>query len=196
MCGRYMASDLPEPIIDALGVDPSGFNPREEVFPTNRVHVAFRPDDANEITEMTWGWNRSFSKRPLINTRGHEAWDKRTWRKAMRERRCIIPATGFYEWDVNQPKGSRDKYQILPNHEEGFAFGGLYEINKETGECFMSILTTEPNTKMEKIHHRMPVILNVEEFDKWFKSEDHDDIDGLMMRANDDWIKVTKDTST
>ena len=57
----------------------------------------------------------------------------------------------------------------------------------------MSILTTEPNNKMAKIHHRMPVILNVEELEKWFKSEDRDDIDGLMMPANDDWIKVTKD---
>ena len=139
---------------------------------------------------MTWGWERSFSKRPLINARSAEAWNKRTWSKALRERRCIIPASGFFEWNENQPKGKRDKYRIDPAYDDGFAFGGLYEINSETGEMFMSILTTVPNRKMSKIHHRMPVILETEEFENWFTTDDRKEVDYMMQPANEDWIEV------
>ena len=90
MCGRFSTSHLPESIIKALNVVPDHFNLREQVYPRNQVDVVFRGEDRNEITQMTWGWERSFSKRPLINTRSAEAWNKRTWSKAMYERRCIM----------------------------------------------------------------------------------------------------------
>ena len=191
MCGRFSLDRFPTSIIDALVDAEIAFQPREQVYPTNQVHVVFRGEDVNEMTEMTWGWERSFSKRPLINARSAEAWEKRTWSKALRERRCIIPASGFYEWNENQPKGKRDMYKITPAYDDGFAFGGLYEINSETGEMFMSILTTAPNKKMEKIHHRMPVILDKDEFDNWFESDDRDEINYMMQPANDDWIELS-----
>ncbi len=157
------------------------------------MHVVFKTNEKNEITEMTWGWERPFSKRPLINARGSEAWEKRTWAKALRERRCIIPASGFFEWNENQPKGHRDRYRIIPVFDDGFAFGGVYEINSETGEMFMSILTTDPNKKMAKIHHRMPVILDKDEFNNWFESDDRDEIDSMMVPANEDWINLIRE---
>ena len=141
---------------------------------------------------MTWGWERSFSKRPLINTRSAEAWNKRTWSKAMQERRCIIPASGFFEWDENQPKGKRDKYRIDSVVDDGFAFGGLYEINTD-GEMFMSILTTKPNKKMAKIHHRMPVRLDKKEFDDWFESNDCNEIDYMMQPADEERVELVKE---
>ena len=101
--------------------------------------VAIRTDNGNdELAQMQWGWERSFTKRPLINARSAEAWEKRTWSKVLQERRCIIPASGFYEWDEHMPKGKRDMYRIDPAYENGFAFGRLYEINSD-GEMFMSI---------------------------------------------------------
>ena len=193
MCGRFSTAHMPDTIIKALDVVPIDFQLRDQVYPTQQVHVVFRGEESNEITQMTWGWERSFSKRPLINARGSEAWEKRTWAKALRERRCIIPASGFFEWNENQPKGSRDRYRISPAFDDGFAFGGLYEINSETGEMFMSILTTGPNKKMAKIHHRMPVILETDEFENWFTSEDRDEINNMMRAANEGWIKVSKD---
>ncbi len=195
MCGRFSLDRYPTSIIEALIDAEIAFQPRTQVYPTNQVPVVFRENDKNEITEMTWGWERPFSKRPLINARSAEAWDKRTWSKALRERRCIIPASGFFEWDENQPQGKRDRYRIDPAFDDGFAFGGLYEINSETGEMFMSILTTGPNKKMQKIHHRMPVILNNEEFNNWFISDDRDEIDFMMQPANDDWIDVKLDVA-
>ena len=193
MCGRFSLDRLPTSIIDALDVDIPNFNPHAQVYPTNQTPVVFRSNGENELTEMTWGWVRPFSKRPLINARESEAWEKRTWAKALRERRCIIPASGFFEWDENQPKGSRDRYRINPAFDNGFAFGGLYEVNSETGEMFMSILTTAPNKMMAKIHHRMPVILETDEFENWFEAEDREEIDYLMQPANEDWIELVKE---
>ena len=192
MCGRFSTSHLPESIIKALNVVPDHFNLREQVYPRNQVDVVFRGEDRNEITQMTWGWERSFSKRPLINTRSAEAWNKRTWSKAMYERRCIIPASGFFEWDENQPKGKRDKYRIDSVVDDGFAFGGLYEINTD-GEMFMSILTTKPNKKMAKIHHRMPVRLDKKEFDDWFESNDCNEIDYMMQPADEERVELVKE---
>lgn len=157
MCGRFSTNTIPYDILNNLLAKDVDWKARDQVYPTNNVHVIFR-DMENDIALMKWGWERSFSQRPLINTRGLEAWSKKTWAKAIQERRCIIPASAFYEWNENQPKGKRDMYRISPSDENGFAFGGLYEINKN-GEMFMSILTTKPNKKMSEIHHRMPVII-------------------------------------
>ncbi len=193
MCGRFSLDQYPDTIIKALNVGPVDFKPRSQVYPTSPVDVVFRGDDGNEIAVMTWGWERPFSKRPLINARSAEAWEKRTWSKALRERRCIIPVSGFFEWDENQPAGKRDRYRINPAFDDGFAFGGLYEINSATGEMFMSILTTGPNKKMAKIHHRMPVILDKDEFNAWFEAEDREKIEYMMQPANEDWVELVKE---
>ena len=193
MCGRFSLDQYPDTIIQALDVGQVAFTPREQVYPTNEVGVVIHTEHGNEFAQMTWGWERPFTKRPLINFRGYEAWEKRTWAKALRERRCIIPASGFFEWDENQPKGSRDRYRINSVYEDGFAFGGVYEINSATGEMFVSIATTDPNKKMSKIHHRMPVILETDEFENWFEAEDRDEIDYMMQPANEDWIKLIKE---
>ena len=194
MCGRFSLDALPTNILDALELNIVGFKPRTQVYPTQQVPVVYRPNGNNDLTEMSWGWERPFTKRPLINFRGWEAWEKRTWSKAMRERRCIVPSSGFFEWNENQPKGNRDRYRIDPAFEDGFAFGGLYEINSETGEMFVSIATTDPNKKMAKIHHRMPVILETDEFEHWFTSDDRDEINFLMQPANEDWVTVKLDS--
>jgi putative SOS response-associated peptidase YedK len=141
---------------------------------------------------MKWGWERSFAKRPLINARAREAWDKPTWCEAIKKRRCIIPASAYFEWNENQPKGKRDCYRIDPTFDDGFALGGLYEISAKTGEMFVSILTTAPNKKMAEIHHRMPVIIDIGGFDRWFDSDDRDEISSLLNPINSDQIRLSK----
>lgn len=193
MCGRFYLDSVPLSIVEALIDAEIAFTASGQVYPTNEVAVAIRTDDGNEIAQMKWGWERSFSKQPLINTRSEEAWGKKTWSKAMYANRCIIPASGFFEWNQNQPRGKRDRYKISPFKADGFAFGGLYEINSETGEMFMSILTTAPNKKMAKIHHRMPVILEQDEFNNWFDSEDRAEVEQMMQPVDDDGIDVRLD---
>ncbi len=194
MCGRFSLDVLPTTLIKDLGVTYPNFKPHKQIYPTNEVGVVFRANGHNELAQMKWGFERLFNKKPLINFRGFEAWEKRTWSKALRERRCIIPASGFYEWDEHQPKGKRDRYRINPVHDDGLALGGVYEINSGTGEIFFAIATTNPNKKMAEIHHRMPVILDYDELALWFVSEDRDEINHMMGAANEDWIEVVKET--
>ena len=191
MCGRFSLDRFPKLIVEALINAEAEFMPRSEIYPTNKVDVIFRSENENEMTSMTWGWERSFSKRSLINTRSFEAWKKKTWAQALKERRCVIPASGFFEWDENQPKGKRDKYRIDPMDEDGFAFGGLYEINSD-GEMFMSILTTKPNKKMNKISHRMPVIVAKEQFNSWLTEDQKEIIDSIMQPVEDTSINIKK----
>lgn len=191
MCGRFSLDRFPKSVVAALIDAEIEFMPRSEVYPADKVEVVFRSDAGNEMVPMNWGWKRSFSKRPLINARSAEAWDKKTWSQALHERRCIIPASGFFEWDENQPKGKRDKYRIDPVHEDGFAFGGLYEISSG-GEMYMSILTTAPNSKMARIHHRMPVILDQDNYYDWFESDDREQLECMMQPVHDDQVRLVR----
>lgn len=192
MCGRYSLDKFPESIIDALEVVSTNFEPKEQIYPSNQVDVVFRNGNKNEITSMTWGWKRSFSNKPLINARGKEAWNKKTWAEALRERRCIIPASSFFEWNENQIKGKRDCYRIKPSSDEGFAFAGLFEINTTTGGMGMVILTTSPNHKMSKIHHRMPVILSKDKLMNWFLETERVTIEDLMEPIDNESIILIK----
>ena len=193
MCGRFSLEQYPKLLLDLLNVGPIDFVAREQIYPTNDVHVIFEGDSEYEITLMNWGWERSFSKRPLINTRGQEAWGKKTWVEAMHKYRCIIPASSFYEWNQNQPKGKRDRYKIKHACGPEFAMGGLYEVNQKSGEMFVSVLTTQPNKKMSKIHHRMPVIIKENNMQEWLTTKDKLIVDELMAPLNDTEINVTKE---
>ena len=192
MCGRFSLDRLPGNIVVALIDAEISFTAREQVYPSENVSVVYRSENGNEFVQMKWGWERSFAKRPLINTRAQEAWDKPTWRNAIKQHRCIIPVSAYFEWDENQPSGKRDCYRIDPAFDSGFALGGLYEINETTGEMFMSILTTVPNSKMAEIHHRMPVVIDVPMFEIWLDSENRKDIDMLLSPIKSEQIKMRK----
>jgi putative SOS response-associated peptidase YedK len=168
------------------------FTPREQVYPSEAVSVVYRSESGNEIAQMKWGWERSFAKRPLINTRAREAWDKPTWRNAIRKRRCVVPVSAYFEWNENQAKGKRDCYRIDPTLDNGFALGGLYEVSPKTGKMFMSILTTAPNKKMAEIHHRMPVIIDKSKFRAWLESDERDEINALLAPVNSEQIELRK----
>ena len=146
---------------------------------------------------MNWGWKRDWDKgRHLFNSRrvsakGQSIWDSKVWGKSIRQKRCIIPVNAFYEWDENQRKGKRDRYRI-EHKEPAFLLGGIYEISQD-GEMFMSICTTDPNKKMSKIHHRMPVIIQSKDAEEWLSSKDRDAVDHLMQSTPDSWIKLIKE---
>ena len=106
----------------------------------------------------------------LINARAETVAEKPSFRAAFRQRRCLIPADGFYEWQ--QVTGSRQKqpYFISLQDERPFAFAGLYERwNSPDGENFdtCTILTTAANEAIAPIHNRMPVILAPQEYAQW-----------------------------
>lgn len=192
MCGRFAAPRNAEDILTELDLEWQEFSPEREVFPTNQVLAFINEDGQHQAIGMTWGWQRNFTKRPLINVRGPEAWGKRTWSEAIQTRRCVIPAASFFEWDQNQPKGKRDRYRIDLSHGKDFAMGGLFEFDPESGEYFCSILTTAPNNIMQPIHHRMPVILDNTALTTWLISKDTEVVNQLMEPIADEVTRLAR----
>ena len=124
---------------------------------------------------MRWGlipyWAQDISiGTSMINAVSETAAEKPAFRKAMRTRRCLIPADGFYEWKkLGNPK-HKQAYNIGMSDEGLFAFAGLWDQwkgpDKRTIES-CTILTTKANSLLEGIHDRMPVILKPEDYDLW-----------------------------
>jgi putative SOS response-associated peptidase YedK len=150
---------------------PLPFWPRYNVAPTQTVPVVRPAATGRELVAMRWGitptWKRG-SAPLLINARAETAATKPTFRKTLRERRCLIPATAFFEWR----KEGRQKQPYLFRLAGGglFAFAGLWEVGRdrdgnEAEAC--AILTTEANELVRPAHDRMPVILDPRYYAEW-----------------------------
>lgn len=175
MCSRYSLTSPPEAVrrlFDCAAVD--DFPPRYNIAPTQPVLIARLGRKAErELRLVRWGLVPSWVKDPrefttLINARGETASDKPSFRGAMRHRRCLVPADGFYEW--TGARGSKQPHFIRLNDSRLFAFAGLSEtwLGADGSEIeTMAILTTGANSDMARIHDRMPVIIETRDFGRW-----------------------------
>jgi putative SOS response-associated peptidase YedK len=182
MCGRY-AIQASGPIIAArFSATPSQvaaeFQPRFNIAPTQSIPVVVGREE-RQLEMMQWGLIPSWSKEPkanysTINARAEGLEDKPAYRKPLRSQRCLVPATGFYEW--NKPVGSKEKipYHVrlksLDGNPQLFALAGLYDIwrgpdGKELKTY--TIVTTEANELIKPLHERMAVILPPELEEAW-----------------------------
>jgi putative SOS response-associated peptidase YedK len=174
MCGRFTIV----PIVDfheRFGL-PEGpaISPRYNVAPGQDVPVIVR-GDGNRLIPMTWGFIAPFVKdpsagRPAINARAETLLEKPSFRGAVQEGRCLVPASGFYEW---KKEGQRKIpfYIRLPGAPL-FAFAGLYGTRRDPsgGEHrTFAIITTEPNRLVAGLHDRMPAILPHEQEEAWLR---------------------------
>src|SRR5271156_1911327 len=173
MCGRYVIISTPEAIraLFRYGEQPN-FPPRYNVAPTQPIPVVRLADGKRSFALMRWGLLPSWVKDPktfplLINARGESVLDKPAFRNAMRRRRCLIPADGFYEWADGTP---RRPYFVRPKAGGPIAFAGLWEAwtgpNGEEVDT-AAIVTTPANRLPAAIHDRMPVIVAPEAFNLW-----------------------------
>ncbi len=155
--------------------------PRYNVAPTQASPVCrVNESGERELVPMVWGFKPAWSdpKRPgPINARCETVATSPMFRAAFRARRCIVPASGFYEW--KQTGRGKQPHYIRPADERGlFAFAALWEPLAEgdergTGEAArgtFTILTTRPNALLTSIHDRMPVILRPENFQAWLSA--------------------------
>jgi putative SOS response-associated peptidase YedK len=186
MCGRftqaYSWSEL-HSLLGLLGA-PRNLRPRYNVSPTTQVDVIrLSPEGERELVPMRWGlvprwWSKSLRELPsTINARAETVAAKPMFRDAFRHRRCIIPASGFFEWTGG--KGNRQPhYFTAADGSPILAFAGLWEPwrDPETGEDMLSatILVCGANDWMGRFHNRMPVILRPADFASW--------LDGSMPR--------------
>lgn len=175
MCSRYSLTSPPEAIAKLFGVEiKEGFPPRYNIAPTEPVGIVRNGmHGVREFALVRWGLIPSWVKDPrtfatLINARADTAAEKPSFRGAMRHRRCLVPADGFYEW-TGQRGAKRPHLARLRDHAV-FAFAGLAEhwLGADGSELeTMAILTTDANAEMAAIHDRMPVILGAADFDRW-----------------------------
>lgn len=184
MCGRFTQiadpSDLEKVYRKEFDYKFRGAN--YNVAPTQSVAIVTK----NSITQMRFGLVPVWAKEvntgyTMINAKAETILDKPTYKGLFRHSRCLVPATGFYEW--LDDKGVKRPHFFTLKDREIFSFAGLYSVRKDAeGRDFASftIITTTPNTLVGKVHDRMPVILKKEDEDDWLNVP-ADDAEALLQ---------------
>jgi putative SOS response-associated peptidase YedK len=179
MCGRFARYSLSRELERYFNVQPLSFEiqPNYNVAPTQEIPVIIQHEDDRHIKKRHWGlvpfWAKDTSiGSRMINARVETIASKPAFRAALKQRRCLIPANGFYEW-LGKAGNKQPYYFNLPSGEP-FAFAGLYEIweDKEAPpeagpykSC--TIITTDASESVKDIHNRMPLILKPEAYEEW-----------------------------
>jgi putative SOS response-associated peptidase YedK len=199
MCGRYAITSAPEAIraLFAYHEQPN-FPPRYNVAPTQPVPVVRLADGKREFLLMRWGLLPAWVKDPrsvslLIMARGDTVNEKPAFRAAMRRRRCLLPADGFYEWKQDGEK--RRPHYIRLKSGRSMALAGLWETwtgpNGEEMDT-VAVVTTRANRTLAPIHDRMPVIVPTDGFDLWLdcRRVDGETAAALITPARDDLLEA------
>lgn len=176
MCGRFALNADPQLIQQAFNLDtvPTQLAPRFNIAPSQPIAVITN-QNPQQLDLFKWGLVPSWSKDPsignkMINARVETAAEKPSFRDAFKKRRCLIPATGFYEWS----QSDKTPMYIHMKDDEVFAFAGLWETWHDPDGGLLhtaTILTTEPNELLSQFHHRMAIILRPEDYDEWLRPE-------------------------
>ncbi|UCD75350.1 MAG: SOS response-associated peptidase [Phycisphaerales bacterium] len=206
MCGRYCLTTDAAILAEIFGLTPSDLPelaPRFNIAPTKHAPVVRAGEEAGRRMDlMHWGLIPFWAKDPtigsrMINARSETAAEKPAYRNAIRRRRCLVPADGFYEWKKISPK-SKQPYFIHARDDRPLALAGLWDRWKDKAggednviESF-TILTTQPNRLLKSVHDRMPVIIGPEGFDLWLSGEVEDpaDLQHLFQPVADDTLAM------
>ncbi len=187
MCGRFQLSVKGKHISERFNVEvfDEMYKPCYNCAPSQDLPVITNAE-RTKLNFYRWGLIPFWAKDPrigfkLINARAESLAEKPAFRQAFKERRCLIPANGFYEWTKD---ANKTPYRIFLKNEELFAMAGIYETWKDAeGRTIrsFSIITTKANPLVEKIHDRMPVILPPEHEEAWLKEEDESVLKKLLV---------------
>lgn len=180
MCGRFDLKN-PDTLYKRFGVTKAlsiSLIPNSDVRPSQSVPIVFAD---REIELMKWGLIPSWAKDEkvgykMINARAEGIESKPSFKNPFHTQRCLVPATGFYEWkDTSQGKV---KYYFHLKNNSMFAFAGLYDVwrnNEGRGIKTFTIITTRPNSVVQNVHDRMPVILRKEDEEVWLNPDEIED---------------------
>ena len=178
MCGRFTQRTGSKKLAKEFKVaEVPAVEARFNIAPTQEVLAVRELEDVREATFFKWGLIPSWAKDTsmgarLINARSETVAEKPAFRQAFRQRRCIIPTDGFYEWQ--KTGGRKQPFFFRMRDERPFGFAGLWERwDGEGGEVVTScaILTTEANDVLRPVHDRMPVILHLDDYELWLGAE-------------------------
>lgn len=173
MCGRYGFSFSEKELVERFDAEAFDFELRQSynIAPTQEEPV-IEKHSPNSVQLRKWGVQPAWSKMSLINAQASKLAESKIWKKAFIESRCIVPANWFYEW--KRIGDGKIPYLIRQKNKAIFGFAGLVVTvhNKEGKEqTGYVIITTEPNSLVEKIHNRMPVILRREDEEAWLNPD-------------------------
>ena len=198
MCGRYTLASPTERLAEEFGVDAASIElaPNYNVAPTQGVAAVLEEGGQRRLEVLRWGLIPPWADDPgigsrMINARSETAPGKPSFRRAFRERRCLIPADGFYEWQ--RTNGAKQPYYIHMEDGRPFAFAGLWESwSKGEGEIrTCTILTTGANALVGEVHDRMPVILAHDAYDVWLDpASERDELTGLLAPYPEDEMEA------
>ncbi len=221
MCGRMNITDNEgiRFLMEIVGLSSwPAASPRFNVSPSQSLDVLVRrqpnTSDAAEATssdgtyqhrQMNWGlvppWARDGQfKRPLINARSETVREKPSFRHLIGPNRCLVPVTGFYEW--HRDGNTKRPFYIYPSKGRAMLFGALYQEVED--DVQVTLLTTAANDEMNKVHHRMPVIIRPDDIGDWMSddkasgsanehqkaTDSHQKIDSLMAPIDNDWLSM------
>lgn len=191
MCGRFTLTLDPADLQDAFPgfTFPEQFAPRFNIAPTQPVLV-IPNDSAGRADFFVWGLIPSWAKDPtigarMINARAETLAEKPSFRAAYKYRRCLILADGFFEWQAQVGSKVKIPHYIRLKSGRPFAFAGLWEDwHAPDGSQIKSatIITTQPNELIARLHSRMPVILPPETYARWLEPSPRqpDDLQGVL----------------
>lgn len=204
MCGRMGKIDKDvQALIDELGPDGYyrriltamqqgglGFN----LAPTEQIAFVAQPHGVETTLVGRWGLEPGWVRDPaqvkstLFNARAESAAEKPSFRDALRRSRCVVPVSGFYEWQPIEGAKRKQPYWIARQDGRPLIIAGLYALH-EWGASF-TLLTTSPNALMAPIHDRMPVILDPADVDRWLDPEltDPAAVQDLLRPCPDEWL--------
>lgn len=199
MCGRYLITSTPEAMRRLFAYpELPNFPPRYNVAPTQPIPIVRLNEGRRQFALVRWGLIPAWVKDPkafslVLQARSDSVLDKPSFKNAMKRRRCLIPADGFYEW--NEDTTPRRPYVVRPTHGGPVAFAGLWECwtgpNGEELET-AAVITTDANKTLHPIHHRMPAVIPPEAFDLWLDCRNVDDktAAALLVPAPEDLFEA------
>ncbi len=178
MCGRYTLVTPVNKLAEQFEIDefPSAtITSSYNIAPTQEVAAVLVEEEKRKLEMLKWGLIPSWADGPgignkMINARAETVSEKPSFRKAFKDRRCLILTDGFYEWQ-RTPDG-KQPYYIRMKDGSPFAFAGLWEAWRDEEEIrSCTIITTKANELVGEVHHRMPVILPPEDYELWLDPE-------------------------
>jgi len=199
MCGRFTITLEPAFFQQEfeLGNLPSEWVPRYNAAPGQSIPVV-KEAKTRDVAMLRWGlvphWAKDISiGYKMINARSETLQEKPSFKNAFKNRRCLILADGFYEWQQPAVKSApKAPFRFILKESQPFAFAGLWESwhspeNEEIQTC--TIITCEPNDLLAQIHNRMPVILDQNNCWEWLAEKPESELTGLMKPYPSDSMK-------
>ena len=190
MCGRFSLTAQQEILVKHFGIEQSKeYKPRYNIAPTQQAAIIL-DTNPQKMQYATWGLIPHWAKDDaisgkLINARVEGIGEKPSFRKPFASQHCLVLTDGFYEWKKATPK---IPFRIERKDKQPFAFAGLYEENKEKQLISFTIITCPPNAVVAKIHDRMPVILQPQQYSVWLQTKDKETSLSLLQPCPDDML--------